>query len=437
MLKPMHLTGFMAHTPASHTQMSWVYPQEKALHQWHEVEYWQSIARTLERGKFDMFFFADQFAAYEAFEGSMERTLRYATQFPVHDPVVLIPALAAVTKKLGFAATMSVTYYPPFLLARKLSTLDHLTKGRIGWNIVTSYHTNEAKNFGLDTMFSHDERYARAEEYMNVCNALWGSWDDDAVVMDMENGIFADPAKVRTINFRGKWFNCRGPASVIPSPQRRPLLIQAGASGPGRDFAARHAECIFGVQLTEDNMAAFAKDVRSRAVRMGRAPGDLKILWGAMPIVAKTEAEARDIQREAHERIPLEAGLTLMSGHLNFDLSTLDLDAPMDNIEVPGIQGVLTMFADKDGNMPTLREAGIRYGAGLAMPQLVGTPSQVADQLVQLHRNGGGDGFQFSPIYYGPQFFDDIVDLLIPELQSRGVFREDYSDDTLRKRMNE
>ena len=383
-----------------------------------------------------MFFFADQLAAYEAFEGNMDRTIRYATQFPVHDPVVLIPALAAVTQELGFAVTMSVSYYPPFLLARKLSTLDHQTKGRIGWNIVTSFHANEAKNFGMDLMIAHDERYARAEEYLQVCNALWGSWDSDAVVMDMENGVFADPAKVRTIDFQGRWFSCRGPSIVTPSPQGRPLLIQAGASGQGRDFASRHAECIFGIQLSVENMRLFSDDVRRRAVGYGRSADELKILWGAMPIVARTEAEAKEIQREAHARIPIEAGLTLMSGHLNFDLSLLDLDEPLVNIEVPGIQGVLTMFADQDGKMPTLRETAKRYGGGVAMPQIVGDPNQVADELTRIHRDGGGDGFQFSPIYYGPDYFEDIVELLIPELQNRGVFREDYDEGNLRDRFS-
>ena len=432
----MHLTGFMVFTPASHAQMSWIYPRDKTPYQWHEVEYWQSIARTLERGKFDMFFFADQLAGFEAYEGNMDHTIRFATQFPVHDPVVLVPALSAVTKHLGFALTMSVTYYPPYLLTRKLSTLDHLTKGRIGWNIVTSYHTNEAKNFGMEMMLTHAERYARAEEYMQVCEALWNSWDKDAVIADMEKGIFADPAKVRTIDFQGQWFSCRGPASVIPSPQGHPLLIQAGASGPGRDFGARRAECIFAIQLTPERMRTFSDDIRARAVSFGRNRADLKILWGVMPIVAATESEAREIQREAHERIPLKAGLTLMSGHLNYDLSSLDLDAPLEHVDVPGIQSVLTMFADAQGNMPTLREAAIRYGGGVAMPQLVGNPSQVADQLMHLHQEGGGDGFQFSPIYYGPQYFEDIVDLLIPELQNRGVFREEYDDESLRGRFN-
>ena len=182
-------------------------------------------------------------------------------------------------------------------------------------------------------------------------------------------------------------------------------------------------------------MRAFSDDVRSRAAKHGRDPDDLKILWGAMPVVASTESEARDLQRAALERIPLEAGLTLMSGHLNFDLSELDLDAPLEEIEVPGIQGVLSMFAAPDGTMPTLREAATRYGGGVAMPQLVGTPSQVADQLELLHREGGGDGFQFSPLYYGPPFFEDVVDLLIPELQNRGIFREEYEGTTLREHL--
>ena len=430
--RTMHLSGFMVHTPASHTQLSWADPLRKEPHHWNEPEYWQSIARTLERGKFDMFFFADQLAAYDAYEGDMARCIQYAVQFPVHDPVVLIPMLAAVTEKLGFAVTMSATYYPPFLLARILSTLDHLTRGRIGWNIVTSYHKNEALNFGAENVLSHAERYARAEEYLSLCKALWGSWDADAVVMDRERGLFAEPSKVHTIDFAGQWFGCRGPATVMPSPQGSPVLIQAGASPSGRDYAARNAECIFAIQLTATAMRAFSEDLRARAAKYGRAAEDLKILWGVMPIVAQTEAEAREIQRTAHERIPIEAGLALMSGHLNYDLSQLELDAPLADIEVPGIQGVLSMFKAPDGTMPTLREAATRYGAGVAMPQLVGTPSQVADQLEALFRDGGGDGFQFSPIYYAPQFFEDIVDLLIPELQERGLFRRDYEGDTLR-----
>ncbi len=437
MSRRMHLTGFMAHCPAPHTQMSWIHPQEKMPYVWHEPEYWQTIARTLERGKFDMFFFADQWAGYEAYQESLEPTIKYAVQYPVHDPVVLIPALAAVTEKLGFAVTMSVTYYPPFLLARKLSSLDHVTKGRIGWNIVTSFHESEARNFGLETMIPRDERYDRADEYMEVCHQLWNSWEPDAVCMDMQRGIFADPAKVHHINFEGQWFQCRGPSMVIPSPQGRPVLIQAGASERGRDFAVKHAECVFGVQLTAETTRLFRDDLYARMKQYGRDPQDLQIIWGVIPIVGKTEAEARAKEETALKKVPLEVGLTILSGHLNYDLSRFDLDEPLADLQVPGIQGVLDMFRMPDGTRPTLRTAAMQHGGGVSMPHLVGTPEQVADQLAYLHQEGGGSGFQFSPAYYAPEYFEDIVDLLIPVLQERGLFRHEYAGAMLRDHLRE
>lgn len=223
MTRQMHLTGFMLFGPAPHMVMSWIYPRDKIRHQWYEVEYWTEIARTLERGKFDMLFFADGWGI-----ATNRQIVRYGIQFPAHDPGVLIPYLAAMTTQLGFALTMSTTFFPPFMLARKLATLDHVTKGRIGWNIVTSNSRNEARNFGFDAMLSHDERYDRADEYMDVCTRLWKSWDDDALLMDMENGILADPDKVHPIDFNGQYFNVQGPLTVVPSPQRRPYLFQAG-----------------------------------------------------------------------------------------------------------------------------------------------------------------------------------------------------------------
>lgn len=437
MSRRMLLSGFVIHCPAPHTQMSWIYPREKIRHQWHEPEYWKSIALTLERAKFDMMFFADQYGAYEVYKGSMESTIRYAAQFPVHDPVVLIPALSAVTERLGFAVTMSTTYYPPFLLTRMLSTLDHVTKGRIGWNIVTSFHGNEARNFGLAEVVPHDERYERAEEYMEVCHRLWNSWDRDAVVMDMEHGIFADPAKVRKIDFAGRWFNCAGPATVIPSPQHHPVLIQAGASGRGRDFAAKHAECIFAVQLTTQAMRAFVDDVTLRAAKLGKSPADLKVVWGVIPIVARRKEEARAKQKEILDRIPIEAGLAVMSGHSGYDLSVLDLDRPLADLEVPGIQGVMDIFTKTAGRKATLREAARQYGAGVAMPHIVGTPGEVADELERLLAEGGGDGFQFSPPYYAPDYFEDLATLLIPELQRRGLARTEYEGRTLRDHLTQ
>jgi FMN-dependent oxidoreductase (nitrilotriacetate monooxygenase family) len=435
MNKYMHLSGFMIHCAAPHTQMSWIHDKKKAKHQWHEPGYWQSIGKTLERGKFDMLFFADQMAAYDLYKDTMEPTLEYAVQFPVHDPVVLVPAISAVTEKLGFTLTMSTTFYPPYLLARKLSTLDHVTQGRIGWNIVSSFHRNEMRNFGIDEIIPHAERYARAEEYIEVCKALWGSWDADAVVMDMETGRFADPSKVRKIDFKGKWYNCSGPASVIPSPQGTPFLVQAGASEAGLNFAAQHAEAVFGLRLEAESMRTFADDLGKRTLKFDRKPEDIKIMWGIIPIVAKTEAEAKDKERMILERIPIEASLTLISAHFGIDFSKYDIDAPLDTLEAPAIQGIIGAFKAVPGQKFTLREAAIRHGTGVSMPHLVGTPSQVADQMIAFLKDGGGDGFQMSPGYYAPDYFEDIVDLLIPELQERGVFRKEYTGNTLRDHM--
>ena len=429
MIRPMHLSGFMIYCPAPHMIMSWVYPRAKIRHQWTDVEYWVEIAQTLERGKFDLFFFADGWGG-----GTNDATVRYAIQFPTSDPLCLIPYLAAETTKLGFAATMSTTFYPPYMLARKLATLDHVTKGRIGWNIVSSIAKGEARNFGMDDLPPHDERYDRADEYMEVCYQLWNSWEDDALLMDMENGIFADPAKIHKINFEGQWNRVQGPLTVIPSPQRQPYLFQAGQSERGREFAAKHAECIFAAATGTKEMREFSDDIAARCERNGRDPGHLKILWGAQPLVADNEAEAQTRQREIRERIPLEASLALMSAHFNYNLNELDIDKPVGDLNVPGTQGMLEAYTQSKPDI-TLREIAGSYLSGSDGGSMVGTASQVADHLIYLLEEGGGDGFQITPSYYAPDYFADLNQMLIPELQRRGVFRSEYDDSTLRSRM--
>lgn len=420
MTKQMHLTGFMLYSPAPHTQLSWVYPKEKIRHPWHAVQYWEEIAQTLERGCFDMFFFADGWG------GGGDIAVRYALQFPTHDPVTLISRLSGVTKNLGFAVTMSTSFYEPYMLARKLSTLDHITEGRVGWNVVNSLNTAEARNFGREQLLPHDERYDLADEYMDVCNKLWESWEPDSVLMDMENRIFADPAKVHRIDHEGKYFKCRGPLNVIPSPQGKPVIFQAGASPRGREFAVRHAECIFGAGSGTKGMREFSDDIATRAEAAGRDPEKLKIIWGAQPIIAATEAEARERQQEIVERIPLEAGIATMAGHFNLDLSTVDLDVPVSQLpEIDGTRGMLESYT-QDGADPTLREIAKSY-LNLAAGNLVGTPGQVADVLQHLLEEGGGNGFQITPAWYAPDYYRDIVDLLVPELQKRGCFRKKYS----------
>lgn len=427
----MHLTGFMIYCPAPHTTMSWVYPREKIRHQWYEIGYWEEIARTLEDGLFDMFFFADGWG------GGNDIGIRYAVQWPAADPTVLVPRLSAVTKDLGFAVTMSTTFYPPYMLARKLATMDHVTEGRIGWNIVTSINRGEARRFGLDALPPHDERYDRADEYLDLCLRLFHSWDDDALVMDHESGIFADLDKIDRFRYEGQWYRSTGPLSVVPSPQRVPYLLQAGSSDRGRNFAARWAETVFASELSTPAMAAFCDDLAGRTEANGRDPDQLRVLWSASPIVAPTEAEARERQSEIAERIPLEASVAMMSGHLNLDLAAFDLDTKLSVLEgqVDGTQGMFDMWR-RNGEDPTIREAARRYGAGgLGRSALLGTPAQVADQMITLLSEGGGHGFQLTPPYYAPDYYRDLVDLLIPELQRRGVYRTSYAGGTLRDRM--
>ena len=262
MKKMMHLYGFLTHSPMNHSVGAWLHPDSQIAASFAQPEIWQDSARTLERGKFDAIFFADGFAAAGNYRNRMDEALTHAIQFPLHDPTLVIPMMAAATERIGFAVTLSATYYQPYMAVRKLSTLDHLTKGRIGWNIVTSCHIGEANNLGLDKMIPHDQRYERAEEYMEVCHKLWNSWEPDAVVASKETGVFVDPNKVHPINHKGNWFSCPGISAVEPSPQGHPVLFQAGQSGAGRDFCVKHAEAAFGIQLTTRALKAFTDDMR-------------------------------------------------------------------------------------------------------------------------------------------------------------------------------
>ncbi|MEE2982183.1 MAG: NtaA/DmoA family FMN-dependent monooxygenase [Pseudomonadota bacterium] len=429
MVKQIHLSAFNHFSPAPHMPLSWIYPREKITHYWYEAEYWESVVRTLERGRFDMLFFADSLHG-----GASDDQIRYAIQFPTHDPVSLISYLSGIAKTLGFAVTMSTTFYPPFFLARTLATLDHLTKGRIGWNIVSSHSSGEARNFGMDELPAHDERYDRADEYMEACYALWNSWEDDAVVMDMEGKVFADPAKVHRVDFVGKWYKTQGPLTVIPSPRRRPFLFQAGQSERGKAFAARHAEGIFSAARGTKQMRAYCEDLATRREALGRDPAEIPIFWAGQPIVAATEAEARDRYAEIRARIPLEASLAQMSMHWGIECSDYDIDLPVTDLEVPGTRGLFEIYQESDPKI-TLRDIAKSYLSGSDKNPLIGTPDQVADAMQYLLEEGGGDGFQISPPYYAPDYYADLVDQLIPVLQKRGIYREDYNGSTLREHL--
>ena len=411
--------------------MSWVYPEDQMRSgRWHEMSYWTDIAQTLERGCFDMFFFADGWGG-----GTNAASKQYAIQFPTHDPVELVPYLAAKTSKLGFAVTMSTSFYAPYMLARKLATLDHVTEGRIGWNIVCSLSAGEARNFGMDGLPEHDERYDRADEFLDCVHALWESWEPDAMEMDMATGRFADPGKVRKIDFEGKWYRCQGPLNVIPSPQRKPYLFQAGSSDRGLRFAASHAECVFASGAGVEQMRNLEDRLKSHMEDNGRDPNTAKILWGAQPLVAASESEAREKFQAIRARIPLEAKLSLVAGHFNLHLPDIDIDAPVAHLDVQGTRGMMESYTKTNPKI-SLREIADSYLSGSDDSPLVSTPDKVADYLIYLMEEGGGTGFQLTPSYYAPAFFNDIVDQLVPVLQKRGVMRTEYQGNTLREYMN-
>ena len=299
---------------------------------------------------------------------------------------------------------------------------------------MSSTSTAEARNFGLESLPAHDDRYERADEYMQVCYDLWNSWDPDAVQMDMEHKVFADPSKVHRVDFQGQWYQVQGPFTVIPSARRRPFLFQAGQSDRGRAFAAQHAEGIFSAARGVKQMRAFCEDIASRAERLGRNPDDIPIMWAGQPLVAESASEARERWAAIRARIPLEASLAQMSMHFNLDLSQFDIDVPVQDLDVPGTRGLFEMYQKYDVNI-TLRDIAKTYLTGSDTNPLVGTPSQVADAMQHFLEEGGGNGFQITPPFYAPDYYEDLVNLLVPELQKRGVYRDDYTGTTLREHL--
>jgi len=437
MAKPkIHLAQFLCHSPTYHSIAMWRHPRTQAAgYDWTRPELYQHIARTCERGLFDMVFFADLNFISDSYTGSMAPALRNATQAPEHDPIPLLSFMAAVTQHVGLAATYSVSHQHPFHAARLWATLDHLTNGRAAWNVVTSVNHNQAANYGEEYKPTED-RYDRAHEFIQVCRKLWNSWEPDAVVMDRANAIFADPAKVHRIEHEGKWFRSRGPLNVTRSPQNGPAILQAGTSPQGRDFAAHYADAVFAIQPNLAGAKELYDDLKSRVVNAGRPPNACRMLCGMQPIVAPTRAEAEDKQAEHNSLVPLEGGLAILSSHLDFDLSTLPLDTIMAHRTEPKLQRFQTRYRTLTGELLTLRQVAQNHGQSVGLPQMVGTPADIADQMEAYMEEVGGDGFMLTPIH-SPGAIEDFVDLVVPELQRRGRLRRDYTGTTLRDHLNE
>lgn len=432
----MHLVAFLLAGPTAHHHGAWRHPEADLgvfTPQWHE-----HIARVLEQGKFDSLFFADILGLYDMFGGSFAAILRGGGQMGLLDPIPLLSIMSRVTSRIGLGATLSSTFYPPYHLARALGTLDLMSGGRAAWNVVASHGHLEAQNFGLDQLPARDVRYDYADEVVEAVCRLWESWDADALVLDKQRGFYADPAKVRYANYQGKWIRTRGPLTVPPSPQGRPVIMQAGSSPRGRDFAARWGELVFTLQHSKADMQAFYRDLKGRVAEQGRAADDCLILPSVDVIIGETDAIARDRQTYVNDLVQTETGMAQMSGHIGVDLSGFPPDQPLADMALEaGSRGSLDVILQGTASEGlTLGEAARRFATSELCPQIVGSPASVADQLQDLFDSHACDGFILTPTLM-PGMFEQFCRAVVPELQARGLFRRDYAGTTLRAHLHD
>jgi FMN-dependent oxidoreductase (nitrilotriacetate monooxygenase family) len=407
-------------------QGMWTHPRDRAA-DYLSLDHWTSLARTLERGLFDGLFLADVLGVYDVHGGSQDAALRHGVQVPLLDPMLLVPAMAAVTQHLGFGVTVNLAWEPPALLARRFSTLDHLTNGRIGWNIVTGYLDSAARAMGLDRQMAHDDRYDMADEFMAVAYRLWEeSWAADAVTRDRASGIYADPSRVARIRHEGRQYRLDAPHLVEPSPQRTPVLYQAGASDRGRGFAATHAECVFLNGGPKPHVAGLVADLRARA-----APRPIRAFLGATLVIGRTAAEARDKLEDYRRCASVEAALVHASASLGIDLAALGLDD-----ELPDGNAIRSNVAALRAAAPraTKRALVDRMILGSRQPPIVGSAEEVADALVAWVEQADVDGFNLSRTVL-PECIEDVVDLLVPVLQERGRYKRCYAPGTYREKL--
>jgi len=419
----LHLNAFLMAN--GHHEAAWRHPDtnpQQAL----TLQHYANLARIAERGKLDSLFLADGVALWG--------NVRYNSHSRF-EPLTLLSALAASTDRIGLIATASTTYNEPYHLARKFASLDHLSGGRAGWNIVTSAGEDEARNFNRAGRPDHELRYERATEFVEVVKRLWDSWDDDALVIDKESGIFADTDLIAPIDHVGQHFQVRGPLNTPRPVQGHPLLVQAGSSETGKEYAARYAEAVFTAQQTFEEGKAFFDDVKARAARYGRAPDEIKILPGISPIIGRTEAEAHEREALLNSLITPDYGVAQLSKLLDHDLRPYPLDGPLPDVGTytEGAQSrfdLVTGLARRE-NL-TIRQLIERLAGGRGHRVFAGTPEQVADQIELWFTGGAADGFNIMPPTL-PGGLTDFVDLVVPELQRRGLFRTEYTGTTLRE----
>ncbi len=407
----------------------WTHPQDRSV-EFNSLAYWLDLARLLERGLFDGLFIADILGVYDVYQQGIGLTARESIQLPVNDPLMLISGMASVTQHLGFGVTANLSYEAPYPFARRLSTLDHLTNGRIGWNIVTGYLDSAARAMGQQQLLAHDRRYDQADEFLDVTYQLWeGSWQDDALLADKQRRLYADAQKIHAINHQGEFYQVQGYHLSSPSPQRTPLLFQAGSSARGVAFAARHAECSFVNASSPAALREQAQRLRHAAVAAGRQADDLRIFMGVSVIVAASEREAQEKHRSYLEFASAEAGIAHFSSSIGVDLAAFGLDEPIHSGDTRAIESVSKAY-----NGWTRRQLLEQHALGSRYPVIVGNPSQVADQLIRWIDEGDIDGFNLTRIL-NPQSYRDFIELVVPELQQRGRFKTAYQPGSLRQKI--
>ncbi len=409
----------------------WTHPRDNST-RFNTLEYWTELAQLLERGLFDGLFIADIVGVYDVYQDGLDVPLKEAIQLPVNDPLMLVSAMAAVTRNLGFGLTANITYEAPYLFARRLSTLDHLSRGRVGWNIVTGYLDSAAKAMGLSQQLEHDRRYDQADEYLQVLYKLWeGSWEDGAVRNDRKQRVYAQPGKVHKVDHHGEFYQVEGYHLCEPSPQRTPVLFQAGSSERGLAFAGQHAECVFISGQNKASTKAQVDNVRASAVAAGRNGDDVKVFMGLNVIVGESAEAAQAKLAEYRRYASAEAGLAHFSASTGIDFSRYELDEPIQHVKGNAIQSATKILQNNDW---TRRKLLDQHALGGRYITVVGSPEQVADELESWIAETGLDGFNLTRIVT-PESYVDFIDLVIPELQRRGSYKTAYAGGTLREKL--
>ena len=418
-VRPLRLNAFAMACVGHQAAGLWARPEDRSA-DYRTLAHWTDLARLLERGGFDALFLADVLGVYDVHGGSRDAAVRAAAQVPVNDPLMAVSAMAAVTQSLGFGLTVTTTYEQPYSLARRLTTLDHLTGGRVAWNVVTGYLDSAARNLGFTRQVAHDERYEVAQEYLEVCYKLWeGSWEDDAVVRDAARGVYADPAKVHDIAHHGKHFDVPGAFLSEPSPQRTPVIFQAGSSPRGQEFAETHAEAVFVIGPTAKHVRRSVDSLRRKVEEAGRDPRAVAVYAGLTAVVRPGDGEARALLADYREHASREGALALFGGWTGVDLAGLAADAPLQHVSTDANRSALASFTDDPDREWTVDDLARFVAVGGRGPVVAGSPQTVADELEEFAAEADVDGFN---LMYAtmPGTFADVVDHLVPELDRRG-----------------